>query len=85
MKISQEHYNYLADKLNITLEQYQAYRGLVEKTGKFKCLNTRVRWDLAYRLVGSKWICDNLYSYMNDDHLDAALRKIFKPFEKVTS
>ena len=49
----------------------------------------RYRWDLLRatklpitdgcnesRVNGITWICDNLYSYMNDDHIDTALRKI---------
>jgi hypothetical protein len=42
----------------------------------------RYRWDVAYLAFAdlpggfSKWICDNLYSYLNDDHIDTALRKI---------
>jgi hypothetical protein len=43
----------------------------------------RYRWDVASiafaDLPGgwSKWVCDNPYSYLNDTHIDTALRKVF--------
>ncbi len=40
----------------------------------------RYRWDCLYKAGLSKWICDNLYSYMNDTHIDTALRNIIKNY-----
>lgn len=43
----------------------------------------RYRWDVARIAFGDlpggfdRWICDNLYSYLNDTHIDTALRKVF--------
>ena len=47
---------------------------------RYDCLlsDMRYRWDLLHISVPSKWICDNLYPYLNDDHIDTALRKITK-------
>jgi hypothetical protein len=39
----------------------------------------RYRWDLTYRAGLTSWICSNLYSYANDDHIDTALRSIVSP------
>lgn len=69
MKIKPEHFAYLktaicADSTAPTLPEYLA-RGLSEK---------RWRWDLLYRAGLSRWICDNLYSYLDDTHIDTALR-----------
>lgn len=36
----------------------------------------RFRWDLTYRAGLTKWICDNIYPYANDDHLDSVLRRL---------
>ena len=71
MKIKQEHFDYLkrailANAHAPTLPSYLA-RGLTEK---------RWRWDLLYAANLSSWICANLYPYMNDDHIDTALRAI---------
>lgn len=52
-----------------TLQSYLSL-GLSEK---------RWRWDWCYGTLGmSKWICDNIYPYANDTHLDTALKHITK-------
>ena len=71
MKITLEHYNQLAASLQPAIDDnpIQAYReaGLSEK---------RYRWDMTYKAGLSKWICDNLYPYLDDSHIDTALRSI---------
>jgi len=71
MKMKLEHYNYLFEQIK-----------KVENKETFKndCLLSpmRYRWDLLYAAKLSTWICNNLYSYLNDDHIDTALRKITK-------
>ena len=71
MKIKQEHFDHMkaaicANAKAPTLYAYTS-RGLTEM---------RWRWDLCYQAGLSKWICDNLYSYMDDTHIDTALRNI---------
>lgn len=45
----------------------------------------RYRWDLTYVVnsndinSASRFICDTLYTYMDDSHVDTALRSIVKP------
>ena len=64
-----------------TPERRQQYKdGLFRNSHKVRDLNMRYRWDLLYmsrlRLgdgVGMKGDL-NLYSYLNDKHIDAALR-----------
>lgn len=36
----------------------------------------RYRWDLLYAARVSNWICSTLYPYLNDSHIDTALRSI---------
>jgi hypothetical protein len=41
----------------------------------------RYRWDLLYHaqrknIVPEHFVCDTLYIYANDDHLDTALRRL---------
>ena len=72
MKIKREHFDHLKSEMlkNSKAHLLQPYlkAGLSEK---------RWRWDWLYSTPGlSKWICDNIYPYANDDHLDTALRKI---------
>lgn len=71
MKISKEHYKHLESAIlplmkEIPLSLY-VEKGLSEK---------RYRWDLSYRANLSTWICDNIYPYADDSHLDTALRQI---------
>ena len=39
----------------------------------------RYRWDLLYAAQASNWICSTLYPYLNDGHIDTALRSIVPP------
>ena len=36
----------------------------------------RYRWDLLYKAGLSKWLCDNIYPYANDDHIDSVLKSL---------
>ena len=71
MKITQTHYNQLSALLQPAIDStpVDTYRkaGLSDK---------RYRWDMTYKAGLSTWICDNLYPYLNDDHIDTALRSI---------
>jgi hypothetical protein len=72
MKITHEHVAHirkaiLADNTAPTWPSYQA-RGLSAK---------RWRWDRLYRAGLSLWICDSVYPYANDEHIDTVLRNIF--------
>ena len=69
--MKQEHYEYLKEQI-LKAEHKLVFRN--------DCLLSpmRYRWDLTYAAGLTKWICDNLYSYLNDDHIDTALRKITK-------
>jgi hypothetical protein len=74
MKITAEHFATLAAKVAPfdtpeRREQYKA-QGLTDK---------RYRWDLAYMAGCTRFICDALYSYLDDTHIDTALRTIVKP------
>lgn len=39
-------------------------------------LDMRYRWDLMYAGNLSAWVTGTLYKYLNDDHIDTALRSI---------
>lgn len=42
----------------------------------------RYQWD-AVRAAGlMPWLCDTLYTYMNDDHIQTALNRVIKPLEQ---
>lgn len=77
MKIQPDHYRtlsaaiYRSQQGMETLEEYKQH-GLTTK---------RWRWDLLWRakrvgFLPERFIEDQLYSYVNDDHIDTALRRI---------
>lgn len=78
MKITIEHYAHIARALNdikpLILHAHIAYKnsGLSDK---------RFHWDMLRQAGLITWICDNVYSYANDDHIDTALRQYFNKLE----
>lgn len=83
MKIQSEHYAILLQAAEQVKENYpeftlQSY--IDNKLGKDHA--KRFRWDLSYGmkkyLPEPHFICDVLYLYMDDTHLDTALKRIVK-------
>jgi hypothetical protein len=92
MKIKPEHFEIIKKAIepHDTTENRAIYReGRFHKAATTKDVNKRYRWDLfwhAQRLANPfgpsvKWVCDTLYPYLDDDHIDTALRSIVKPLE----
>jgi hypothetical protein len=42
----------------------------------------RLRWDFLYTTPGSQWVSDNLYPYLDDTHIDTALKSIVAEIER---
>ena len=60
-----------------------AQRDTEEKRKYYKSAglsHKRYRWDLARDSGLLRFICDTLYTYLNDDHIDTALRSVVKPY-----
>ena len=84
MKIKKEHLEYLKSKIlpNVTGEMIHDYEtGDFARSEKTKDLQMRFNFDMLCSFVGSAWVCENLYKYLNDDHIKSALNS-FMP--KVT-
>ncbi len=81
MKIKPEHYATLKLAIEEFVESFgsQAFDRYVARLKNSKAqvrdMQKRFRWDLCYASISSTWICD-LYSYMDDSHIDTALRSI---------
>lgn len=73
MKMKPEHYKHLETEIKKVMEAYPNLKNAYEKDG---LSGKRFRWDILYAAKLSTWISDNLYSYLNDDHIDTALKKI---------
>lgn len=70
LKIQPAHYAHLK-------AQFQSLTDAEIREAKRACKNnTQFRHRLLAMRVGSGWICAQLYPYMNDNHLDSALKKI---------
>lgn len=42
----------------------------------------RFQWDCLHAAGLTPWVCSTLYQYLNDDHIDAALRAVIKPLQR---
>ena len=84
MKITQEHYQYMSDAIQGVLIKYNSngeliaeYEcGLFPRADKTKDLQKRFCFDLLYGAGLNSWVCDNLYSYLDDTHIYTALKSI---------
>jgi hypothetical protein len=76
MKVTQAHYLHMKNAIAPYVQEAKAHRESLKTLPEKMDVEKRLRWDLSYRFIGSKWVCDNLYSYCNDDHIDTALRKV---------
>ncbi|MCK5608937.1 hypothetical protein KAR91_44095 [Candidatus Pacearchaeota archaeon] len=70
MKITIDDYSKLEDLINQTIE---AFPGIKESYQDRQLSDERLRWDLLHL---SRFNTNALYEYLNDDHIDTALRKI---------
>jgi hypothetical protein len=78
MKIKLEHYNHLKNEIaKLNRDQVLAHKAL--ELGKDKAM--RFRWDLFHAAKLSHFASDNLSSYLNDNHIDTALKGIVKELE----
>lgn len=77
MKIKTEHYRHIRDAIRDNVSLPELHEAIL-KDGRYKDFGKRLRWDAAYKAGLSTWISDNLYPYMNDDHVDTALKAIIK-------
>lgn len=78
MKIKPEHIAHMQSAIATIADRIPAHREAVKASGKFQDLEKRIRWDAARAAGLIVWICDNLYPYANDTHVDTALRHIMR-------
>ena len=78
MKMKLEHYDFLKDAMQRNAGHIPQIHAHIVAEGKAKDIEKRLRWDLVYLSGLSHWISDNLYSYLDDTHIDTALRYIMR-------
>jgi len=82
MKITPQHYAQLREMIARIYPELADYKLAIIAQGKAKDVDKRVRWDALNAVGGTKFICENLYSYLNNDHIDSALRAIIKELDR---
>lgn len=71
MKMKPEHYSHIEQA--VKKDDNAFHRSRYAAAG---FSDTRYRWDLVRHAGLMTWICDTLYAYLNDTHIDTALRRI---------
>ena len=79
MKIQPQHFEQIKSAFkNFGADKIKAHRVFLQSPDNPrppKDLETRLAWDILWATLGSKWICDNVYSYANDSHVLTALKR----------
>lgn len=83
MKIKPEHYEYMRAAIASLVEVkgepvLREHYELLKTDDRVRDVGKRFRWDLQYAAKISAWVCDNIYPYAEDDHIDTAMRRIVK-------
>lgn len=82
LKVRDHHYNYILEHMRSKVnelgpQRLVAYVEMLRTLAEVKDVQKRLRWDLFRASIPN--IADlyrDLYEYMNDDHIDTALRNI---------
>ena len=84
MKIKPDDFKMLELMINDAFKRLGGKESVIERyeTGQFsradrvKDLQKRFRFDMFYHAVVGFKFCSDLYDYLNDNHIDTALKKI---------
>ena len=82
MKMKKEHYEFIKSAMEAIehkcVKDHEEYIWKLFFDGKINEPDKRLRNDYFRLAVSSKWVCDELYLYLNDTNIDSALKKIMK-------
>jgi hypothetical protein len=81
MKITQEHYATMLNTIAPLACNITAMRFILSKDLTIKDVEKRLRWDLSYKAGLTPFLCDTIYQYADDSHIDTALKSIVKELE----
>ena len=85
MKITKEHYEGLKTWIKPFAGQIEQRRQAIISEGKAQDVEKRLRWDLLWASKQTDFVCKVLYLYLNDDHIDTALKQIVKELSDETA
>jgi hypothetical protein len=74
MKIQPAHFDYMCATLTACDTEF--HRSRYQAAG---LTTRRYQWDMVRQAGLMSWICDTLYAYLNDNHIQTALNKIVRP------
>jgi O-methyltransferase involved in polyketide biosynthesis len=83
MKIIPAHFEYMKVEISKALrhKSIEDCREFLRSDLRVKDLEKRLRWDLLHAAGLTPWICKNLYGYVDDSHIDTALKRIVAELE----
>jgi hypothetical protein len=82
MKIKTEHYEAIKASIHkAAIAEHRAFLKSPANPRPAKDLEKRLRWDLLHCFKGAAWVCSELYPYLNDTHIDTALRSVVSELE----
>lgn len=79
MKMKKEHYAYLLGAAFTFKDKIKDHRAFIVAEGKAQDVEKRLRWDLFWRIYR---IDSPELDYLNDSHIDTALKSIMKEIGK---
>jgi hypothetical protein len=87
MKMKVEHFEYLQSEIEKALVKYpnvihEYETGQFPRSEKVKDLQTRFNNDMKFGAGLNRFICDTLYPYLDDTHINTALNKICPKVER---
>ena len=75
MKMTKEHFEHVKESMEAVMIAYPKAYDQYKMAG---LSNMRYRWDVFRAADLLPFTCSHLYKYLNDNHIDTALRKITK-------
>lgn len=76
MKIKPEHYKVMRDEIAKLVPKFEKHRSYLKTDNRVQDIDKRMRWDALWATGLNGWLCQNVYLYANDEHIDTALRSI---------
>ena len=81
MKITKADYGVMLRAMRALASEIKPRRVWLIANATYKNLEARLRWEIWYAAGLTRFACDTLYKYANDDHIDTALRRIIAEIE----
>jgi hypothetical protein len=77
MKMKTEHYNHIEETIKTTLKDKGfTIKMVIERCRVSGSPDKAIRWYLLNSCGLTPFVCKTLYTYLNDNHIDTALRRI---------